>query len=168
MNHYIDNSSLGPTTPPGNRINNSAFTLTEMLVAMLILSVGIALIVGVGSVVRQRSQAAETRNVQAVLASALKLYYESQNAWPPGDGGENSTAELLRLLRANRLSRAELDKLPQGTVIEDDTGREFVLDGFGNKMRYFRTGGLGGQSPLISSLGADPKDPADDINMDVN
>jgi len=179
MNHYVDNSGARPKAwarrpryairNPKSAIRNG-FTLIEMLVAVLILSVGIALIVGVATVVREHSRNAETRNIQAVLASALKLYHDSPgiSTWPAGDGTADSTAELLRSLRTQRASRAELAKLPSGAILEDDAGREFVLDGYGNKMRYFRTGGLAGATPLISSLGADPKDPADDINTDVN
>ena len=163
------------------RIRNSkskirnGFTLVEMLVAILILVVSVALIVGVGSMVRENTQNEETKNIQAVLRSALKVYRDENpknntkttKPWPAGDGKTDSTAGLLIALRKDQKARETLTRLPRQALSEDSTGREFVLDGFGNRMRYHQTGGLAG-APLLISNGADPNDPADDINSDVN
>lgn len=171
----------------GNWKSAIAFTLVEMLVAILILVVGVALIVGVGSMVRENAQSEETKNIQSVLRSALKAYRgkdaddntettdntattdnkkTKKKPWPPGDGKPDSTAGLLIALRNDKPAREALKRLPRQAILKDSTGREFVMDGFGNRMRYHQTGGLGG-APLLISLGADQKDPTDDINLDV-
>ncbi len=190
MNNRIDNSAFGirparatgmtarPCAAPGlpgrvaqSKIGNRklaiAFTLVEMLVAILILVVGVALCVGVGSMVREGSQSEETRNIQAVLRSALHVYHGNESAWPAGDGTPESTTGLINALRKDQSARAELAKLPQQAILVDDTGGEFVMDGFGNRMLYHQTGGLAG-GPLLISPGKNPRDPADDINADVN
>jgi len=160
-----DNSSF--STKPARLAK--AFTLVEMLVAILILVVGVALMVGVGSMVRKHTQTEETRNILAVLRSALKVYNPTSDkqAWPAGDGKSDSTAGLIIALRKNYDARAALEQLPLQAISTDSTGREFVMDGFGNRLRYHQTGGLAG-SPLLISPGADPNDHADDINADVN
>ena len=66
-----------------NRKSTIAFTLVEMLVAILILVVGVALMVGVGSLVREHTQSEETRNILAVLRSALKIYYDPEAEYNP-------------------------------------------------------------------------------------
>lgn len=151
-------------TRPGSR----AFTLVEMLVVLLILSVVTALVVGVSGEVRYTSRAAETRSIQERLGKALLAYTVEKSGapLPPGDGEADSGSMLYTTLRRNDDARAILQDLPVDAVWNSDEGRPYVLDGFGRPIRYEYT--PAGPPPLLISLGADKQDPTDDIRTDVH
>ena len=145
------------------------FTLTEFLVVLLILAIGIALVVGVATTVQETGRAEETKNIQRVVLAGLKAYYHSgQEAYPPGNGGADSGETLLAALRTIGAGRKELKRLPKHAISEDDSGRERLVDGFGNPMPYYQSGGLAGRTPRLVSQGPDALDPTDDIAMDMN
>ncbi len=145
------------------------FTLIELLVVLLILAIGIALIVGVATTVQETARAEETKNIQRVVLAGLKAYYLSgEKAYPPGDGGADSSETLLTGLRTVAQGRKELRRLPKHAISEDSSGRRRLVDGFGNPMLYFQSGGLAGETPRLVSQGPDPLDPTDDIAMDMN
>jgi prepilin-type N-terminal cleavage/methylation domain-containing protein len=150
------------------RGNNSGFTLVEMLIAMLICAIAVALVVSVGADVQRTSRADETRAIQAVLAEAIRAYYDAGLPWPPGEGGPASSASLLGALQSEPAAQHVLARLPDFATRTDDSGRMLLYDGFDQPMRYSRTGGVGRQSPLLLSYGEDRQDPTDDIFTDVD
>ena len=147
--------------------NNAGFTLVELIAVLLIVAVGFALIGGIGDGVLRDYREDETRNIHSVLAGALRAYHDVHHDWPTGDGTPESGHALLSSLRKCDESRAMLKLLPQSATRIGNTG-EHLLDGFGNVVLYFKTGGLAGRTPLLVSKGDDPLDPADDINTDMN
>ena len=147
---------------------SEGFTLTELLVVLLILAIGVALIVGVATTVQETARAEETKNIQRVLLAGLKAYYKSEKAFPHGDGGPESSETLLTGLRTVAQGRKKLRHLPKHAISEDTSGRRRLVDGFGNPMLYFQSGGLSGKAPRLISQGPDPLDPTDDIAMDMN
>ncbi len=154
--------------PVVRKRKSSAFTLIELMVVLLILAIGVALVVGVGATVQETARSEETRNIQRVVLASLQTYYNAApNAYPDGDGAPDSSISLLVALRTVAPSRKELHRLPKHAISEDDTGREHLLDGFGNPMLYFKTGGLAGRTPRLLSRGANLLDPTDDIASDM-
>ena len=159
----------------GNGWNNlsslraGGFTLTELLVVVLILAIGIALIVGVATTVQETARSEETKNIQRVALAGLKAYYESgEKAYPPGNGGADSSEALLMRLQNVAQGRKELRRLPKHAIAEDSSGRRRLVDGFGNPMLYYQSGGMDGKTPRLISQGPDALDPTDDIAMDMN
>ena len=146
------------------RRGRAGFTLVELLAAVLILAMGVGLVAGIGENVLQDSRIDETRNIQAVALKALATYYKTTGTWPAGNGEPDSGANLLTALRrAGPETKNMLQRLPQCGRREDNTGTVHLLDGFGNRMLYFQTGGLAGSRPLLMSKGADQADTTDDI-----
>jgi prepilin-type N-terminal cleavage/methylation domain-containing protein len=144
-----------------------AFTLVEMLVTMLILAIGVALVVGVAANVQEDARTDETRHAQSVVLAALEVYHKTQGAYP-ADAAEDdrklhSSVLLLRALRANADSREILRRLAGSAIWQDDDGKEYLMDGFGNPIQYDRDAGLGGKKPLLLSHGHDDDDLTDDI-----
>lgn len=142
---------------------STAFTLVEMLAVLILFALALALIIGVSSNVVGESRIAQTRDVQRTLLAALRSYHDAFDTYPPGDGEPDSSAAMLKPLTAASPCRDALAMLPANATTTTRRGARVVLDGFDRPLRYFRTGGLGGQSPMILSLGFDPDDPTDDI-----
>ncbi|HNX27133.1 MAG TPA: type II secretion system protein, partial [Phycisphaerae bacterium] len=135
------------------------FTLVEMLVVLIILSVGTALMVGVAEDVRQHSRNETTRNIQAILVRALKTYKSSYGDYPAGDGKDGSSSIMLGCLQNCSRTRGELMRLPRQAIRYDRNGRQTIVDGFGREMHYSRFGGLAAKNPLLYSQGQDTDDP---------
>jgi len=150
-------------------VREKAFTLVEMLVVMLILSVCLALVVGISTNVLRDSKDNETHYIQDVVLTALKTYHEANGTWPPENtDNPRSTTTMLRALQGDKDSREKLKMLPRMAIIRNDAGRPVLMDGYGYPMEYFRTGGLGGKSPLLVSQGATLDDLADNINAGLH
>ena len=137
-----------------------------MLAVLIVFSLALALIIGVSSNVVGDSRIAQTRNIQRTLLAALHAYHDTFAAYPPGKGEPDSSAAMLKPLADASPCHDALALLPSDATATSPRGRQVVLDGYHRPLRYFRTGGLGGQSPMILSLGHDPNDPADDIVME--
>ncbi|MBN1942397.1 MAG: type II secretion system protein [Phycisphaerae bacterium] len=144
------------------RLRN-AFTFVEMLIVLLIVAVGFLLATGVGSSVQADARARQTRHTQAVVLAALEAYHSARHAYPPGDGGPDSTVALLRTLRSTPACRADLQRLARGAIYQDENGNEFLVDGFAGPLLYDPAGGLGGKRPRLLSQGRDANDATDDI-----
>lgn len=145
------------------KTHNSAFTLVEMLAVLILFALALALIIGVSSNVVGESRIAQTRDIQRTLLAALRAYHDAFDAYPSGDGESDSSAAMLEPLAAASPCRDALAMLPADATTTTRRGARVVLDGYHRPLLYFRTGGLGGQSPMLLSLGQDPNDPTDDI-----
>lgn len=147
------------------------FTLVEMLVTMLILTIGVALSVGVGTTVRTEACAEETRATQALVVKAIQAYRSEpdwKNASPRGNGETDSSIKLLAALQRSEQAREWIERLPDHVLQQNAAGQPYILDGFGHPLLYYRHGGLGGEVPLLVSRGKRHDDPADDIRRDAH
>lgn len=72
-----------------------AFTLTELLVVILIIGILIAILIPTVRSVRESSMRADTRNLMAQLINAITRYHQDFNAYP----GIFSNAEILNQAR---------------------------------------------------------------------
>ena len=145
------------------------FTLVELLVVMLILSVCFALIVGISTNVVRNSKDDETRYIQEIVLAGLQAYHDKNKTWPPENPDTpRSTTTMLRALQGDNDSREKLKMLPRLAIRRNDAGRPVLMDGYGYPMEYFRTGGLGGKDPLLVSQGATLDDLADNINAGLH
>ncbi len=153
------------TAPKGR----TAFTLVELLAALLILAVGVALTHGIGTSVVDTSRARETRAIQDVIRRAMAAYAEANSNFPQAQGEPESSAVLLEHLRRCESCSPVLQQLPRLATFEDDGGRVHLVDGFGSPMLYYHeTGELAGRPPMLISKGADHGDLSDDIVTDLN
>lgn len=152
----------------------TGFTLVELLVALLILAVLVALTHGIGSSVTETSRARETRQIQRVLREAMRVYAQTYAAYPTANGEPDSSAVLLEHLRRCEPCGPVLQRLPKLAKFEDTRGRVHLVDAFGSPMLYYHetshrdTGDLAGRPPMLISHGADPEDLSDDIVSDLN
>jgi len=148
----------------------TGFTLVEMVVVMLILSVLTTLAVNVSDDVRRNSRGADTRQIQGVVEAAVRQYHQAQNqTLPSGDFGPDSGADLLAALQRCGQSKEALQALPSHATERDaKTGRQRLLDGFGKPMRYHhRPNEIPPRTPLLSSQGDDPAEKSDDILLEL-
>ncbi|MCK5114050.1 MAG: prepilin-type N-terminal cleavage/methylation domain-containing protein [Phycisphaerae bacterium] len=147
----------------------AGFTLVEMLVVMLILSVCVALIVGVTNNALRNSKDNETHYIQDTVLAAIKVYHDETGNWPPADPADpHNTTAMLKAMRNNKPALAKLKMLPKMALQRNDAGLLILMDGYGYPMEYFRTGGLGGKSPQLVSQGAALDDMADNINAGLH
>lgn len=136
---------------------------------MLILSVCLALVVGISTNVVRNSKDNETHHIQDIVLVALQTYHEDCGTWPPENPrDQRSTTTMLRALQSDKGSREKLKMLPRLAIRRNDAGRPVLMDGYGYPMEYFRTGGLGGKSPLLVSQGARLDDLADNITAGLH
>ncbi len=160
----LSSSRTGGSRKLVSPLCEKAFTLVEMLVVMLILSICLALIVGISTNIVRNSKDNETHYIQSVVIKALKTYHEANGVWPPANpDAHRSTTTMLKALQDDKNSREQLKLLPEMAIRRNDAGRPVLMDGYGYPMEYLRTGGLGGKSPLLASQGATLGDLADNI-----
>jgi prepilin-type N-terminal cleavage/methylation domain-containing protein len=146
-----------------------AFTLVELMAALLILAVAVALTHGIGTSVVDTSRARETRVIQDVIRRAMAAYAQSNSNFPQAQGEPHSSAVLLEHLRRCEPCGPVLQQLPRLATFEDDRGRVHLVDAFGSPMLYYHdTGELTGRPPTLISRGADHDDLSDDIVTDLN
>ena len=165
----LSSSRTGGSRELVSPLREKAFTLVEMLVVMLILSVCFALIVGISINVVRNSKDNETHYIQGIVLTALWAYHEANGTWPPENPhAQHSTTTMLRALQDDNGSREKLKMLPRMAIRRNDAGRPVLMDGYGYPMEYFRTGGLGGKSPLLVSQGPTLDDLADNIHAGLH
>ncbi|MFP4052372.1 MAG: type II secretion system protein [Phycisphaerae bacterium] len=151
----------------GRRKPHSAagFTLVELLVVMFIMSVIVALIVGVGKYVSDGAGTKQTRAAQAIVMRAIAAYHDQFKFYPDVD----TTKKLTDALEESE----DAWKIMTGMGQDHFSGAGGMLtDGFGNEMRYKPKGGFGDRPVLISAgpdgvFGEDDDDKGgDDIYSD--
>ena len=137
------------------------FTMTELLVVLLILSILLALVVGISRHLMREAARKETITTQNIVLDAINRYHELTGAYPTGDS--DNCGSLMNTLSGQAEAKDLLTKLPEETR---KGGSNALKDGYGEDMRYRATGGYGGH-PLIWSKGGDRKwDTEDDIMSD--
>ena len=134
----------GPTTSAGARPR--AFTLIEMLAVLMILSILVALAVGVGNYVMDKAKRQKTLDTQRVVMRAIDEYFTVVGGFP-GDSADCSG--LLTALQENPKTAQIIHRLPSSAISDGK-----IIDGYGNAMQYLANDGLGNR-PLLESAGKD-------------
>lgn len=144
-----------------------AFTLVELMVVMFVMMVLVALAVGVSKYVMDRSAREQTIATQSILMAAIRACGDI----PPD---ATSMSGLWSPLSKVPKALQHLERL-DSTVVNRSNNVFTVLDGYGNKMVYSPTGGLGGGPVIVSggldgvigdSIGTSENEAADDIRSD--
>jgi prepilin-type N-terminal cleavage/methylation domain-containing protein len=144
------------------------FTLVELLLVMFVMSVLVALVVGVGSYVIEQERKEETIAWQNRYLAALEAYRNVTTFYPPTDANLAPTVtpakdakydfSMLLLLSYLQGSRAGDNlmktKINAATKSYMGEGNPQTTDAYGNSMRYYADKGVGGK-PLILSAGPD-------------
>jgi len=160
------------------------FTLIELMVAIFIISILIALVIGVGKYVYDESARRETESMQAIAMNAVEAFYGIVGEYPP-DSISTPPAEglaaLLYCLRGGDEGGIEDLKLPESTCIRikevcgqilleipsDYFDGTTIKDAWGKQMDYKADGGLGGKPVLISPGPDGDMNTEDDIRSDM-
>ena len=136
------------------------FTLIELLLVMFILTVLVALGVGVASYVIDQARITETVAAQQTLISAIEAYKRATGSYPAydpnSDGTDLSVYTVVQTLKGDRAANDEQRKEIQEATMASIQVGGFDTDGFGTPMRYYARRGLGGK-PLVVSAGPDGK-----------
>jgi prepilin-type N-terminal cleavage/methylation domain-containing protein len=170
-------SELCPSCPNARARHNSescaariprGFTLVELLLVMFVMSVLVALVVGVGTYVVESERKEETIATQNRYLAALEAYRNVTREYPPTDPNLAPTVSppkpssyadsmniLVRWLNGGRHSNPMSKKIYSATksFLGEGTTPP-TTDAYGNPMRYYSDKGLGGK-PVILSAGPD-------------
>ena len=131
-----------------NPARRGGFTLIELLAVMLILTILISLIIGIGLVVRNKAAEQNTANVQRLLTAAIEKYLEKNDKLP----ATVDDIRKLQVLLSTDKGAADVEaKIPQNGRSTD--GKSYV-DGWGREMEFDPIGAMNDR-PLIISAGPD-------------
>ncbi|MEN6665087.1 MAG: type II secretion system protein [Phycisphaerae bacterium] len=137
--HNSENKTLRP---------RSGFTLVELLAVLTILTILVAMAVGVGNYIMDKSKKITTQEVQALVLRSIDAYQTVAGAYP---ADSTDTASLVSALKGQRLSKEIFDRIPADSL--DSTAAK-IIDGYGNAMKYVSNGGAG-NAPVLISAGKD-------------
>lgn len=128
---------------------NGAFTMVEMLAVLMILTILVALAVGVGVIVMAETKRKQTIATQQIVIEALQAYHDNNNNYPPEHITNDDCSEVMTALLAD----ADANVLLKGLSSEAYAGVSPapLMDAYTKGMRYRGSGGLGGGPVLISS-----------------
>lgn len=132
----------------------SGFTMIEMLAVLMILTILVALAVGVGEHIIDDAKRQETMATQRVVMEALKAYYDTVTPkdYPPNETDDSDDcSQVMAALEGNRAAGTLVKSLPSKAYAGGDSS---LLDGYLTAMRYRKSKGLGG-GPLLVSAGKD-------------
>lgn len=161
-----------PHSAVRGRSVRAGFTLVELLLVMFVMSVLVALVVGVGRYVIEQGRKQETINNQDRLIGGIDAFHKVVGQYPEDDpNGYGLITILVRQLDGDfsrvkppgiKTSSALTNEIRDSTKVfvglgTDDTGvaaAAYTKDAWGNEMVYYNEGGLGGK-PVIISAGPD-------------
>jgi prepilin-type N-terminal cleavage/methylation domain-containing protein len=159
------------------RPSRRGFTLVELLLVMFILSVLVALVVGVSWYVIEQGRKQETISNQKRLMAAIDAFRKVTGHVPGAIASERCTYNPASAVEDNYLPSKLMGNLigvlssgnPSSTSGDNsspiyratrpfigDTGASMTNDAWGNAMVYLMDGGVGGR-PVIVSAGSDGK-----------
>ena len=121
------------------------FTLIEILVVILIISILVALVASFTGVMISYSKAKGTQADLQVLLAAIRAFRDANDNYP----NATDIAMLRTQLEATPQARERLANLSE-QAYPPDPGKDF-LDQFGRALRYDMDGGKGGEPVLISA-----------------
>ncbi|MBN1553928.1 MAG: hypothetical protein JXA11_04230 [Phycisphaerae bacterium] len=145
-----------------------AFTMIELLIviAIIILLAGIG--IGVGFKLTSAADVEQTKARLTITMNAIKDYYDQTGAYPQQYKADDyricvrrldTNGDVLPSYERFTSKLKDLDEKAFGNppIDEDPPYAIFnLVDAFGNRIRYVRSGGIGG-TPLLSSPGSDGK-----------
>jgi prepilin-type N-terminal cleavage/methylation domain-containing protein len=175
---------IAATALPRNR---NAFTMVELMVVMLILTVLAAMVVGLGHYVAQKQSRDLTKTQQRIIMTAAQEYFSTYNTMPEVSANgpyacslqdlsaeENAIYgrinELYAKLDTVAACQKILQELPAGSITRGHLSHPGAfVDAYGKYMDYQPSGGMGGAPVLISGgpdgyIGGDYE--ADDIRSE--
>jgi prepilin-type N-terminal cleavage/methylation domain-containing protein len=147
------NASDQHVPPSGRRPRRRGFTLVELLLVMFVLSVLVALVVGVGSYVIEQARITETVANQQALIAAIDAYRKVTGQFPDGNG-LGDIEVLMTALQPDGNAPREVEIRKEVTPFLKAGSGSLMVDAFGSTMKYYAGKGLGGK-PLIISAGPD-------------
>ncbi len=128
------------------------FTMIEMLAVLMILTILVALAVGVGEHVIDDAKRQETMTTQRVVMEAIKAYYDNVKDYPAEEDDEtDDCSHLMEQLDADKDGGILVKSLPTKAYSGGDSS---LLDGYLLEMRYRKDKGFGG-GPVLISAGKD-------------
>ena len=148
-------------------VARGGFTLIELMVVMFVMMVLVALAVGVSKYVMDRSAREQTIATQSILMAAIRACGDV----PPDATNMSGLWSPLSVVPDALHHLERLDS----TVVNRSNNVFTVLDGYGNKMAYYPTAGLGGGPVIVSGgldgvigddVGTPENEAADDIRSD--
>ncbi|MCF7958969.1 MAG: type II secretion system protein GspG [Phycisphaerae bacterium] len=129
------------------------FTLVEILVVIVIITILAAAMMGIGKGIMEKTKRNTTETTLQVLNSALQEYYDQFKGYPTCGPGQ-----LYQALDALPSCREILERLPDNATGADQR----LLDGWGTPLDYLNPND--GNFPSVSSAGSDGDfNTADDI-----
>ncbi len=149
--------------------SRQGFTLVELMLVMFILSVLVALVVGVSSIVMEQTRKTETLDKQQRLMTIVEKYRKVTNHLPyissPGDIDydpySNDSYQIEPEKHMERLYKVLRGQYPSDNQVKaaiedllDDSSISMTTDAYGKIMVFFSDKGAGG-SPVIVSAGPD-------------
>ncbi|MGB2824953.1 MAG: prepilin-type N-terminal cleavage/methylation domain-containing protein [Phycisphaerae bacterium] len=148
------NASDQYVPPSGRRPRRRGFTLVELLLVMFVLSVLVALVVGVGSYVIEQARITETVANQQALIAAIDAYRKVTGYFPDANGLEGDIESLMDTLQPDGNAPREVEIRKEVTPFLKAGSGSLMVDAFGTTMKYYARRGLGGK-PLVVSAGPD-------------
>lgn len=127
-----------------------AFTMVEILMVIMIITVLMAIGIGAGWYMMTKAEAGQTKTTMETVMSALERYREVKEANMSGSGTEDFSMLFDTTTDEGAAAVVMLEKLPTDAV----KNKPQILDGFGQNLRYYAEGGLGG-TPQLRSAGPD-------------
>ena len=123
--------------PPTRR--TSAFTLIEVLVVIAIIAILASLILAISGNVQETAGRKRAESEIAAVSAALEKYKLEYGTYPEGDGGDNSTKEMLKAL-LNENGRPFIEQLKAFEITDASNGSYYnnnrLIDPFGNPYHY--------------------------------
>ncbi len=156
------------TAAPALPRHRNAFTMVELMVVMLILTVLAAMVVGLGHYVAQKQSRELTKTQQRIIMAATQEYFNVYNTSPEVSANgpytwslddlsadENAVYGRINTLYGKLADVASCQKilleLPAGSVTRGHTSHPGgFVDAYGKYMDYQPSGGMGGAPVLIS------------------
>ncbi len=112
------------------------FSLLELLVVMVIMSILSGLIMGGVMAARRRGGVTKTKALIIRLDLAISQYENSFGDFPPGAGGPKSAEDLYQNLTSPKCT-AQQEFSRKELADTDDNGRQELVDHWGQPLSYY-------------------------------
>jgi len=147
------------------------FTLVELMLVMFLLSVLVAMVVGVSWYVIEQGRKTETLNHQRLFMAAVEAYrkvtgklpykrdfrdcdYNPNSNRPDDYDPDRHMARLVKLLRGESPRNDAVANDPTIKAMFGESGEAMTSDAYGKSMVFLSDKGVGG-SPVVISAGPD-------------